>query len=110
MGQGVQGVAVGPAQEPQDLTEAQAAQLGRFRRSRGGIWQAYEMKEQFRAIPAGDLSRDDAGQLLERGCARASGRDWRRSWGGEASAVRTVREYPLTFRDASTGESEGYDG
>lgn len=57
---------------PEDLTEAQAAQLGRIRRSRGGIWRAYEMKEQFRAILAGDLSRDEAGVLLDRWCARAS--------------------------------------
>ena len=30
------------------------------------------MKEQFRAILAGDLSRDEAGELLDRWCARAS--------------------------------------
>jgi transposase len=57
---------------PEDLTEVQAAQLGRIRRSRGGIWRAYEMKEQFRAILAGDLSRDDAAVLLDRWCARSS--------------------------------------
>jgi len=53
---------------PEDLTEAQAAQLTRIRRSGGGIARAYEIKEQFRAILAGDLSRE----LLDRWCARAS--------------------------------------
>jgi transposase len=45
---------------PEDLTEAQAAQLGRIRRNRGGIWRAYDMKEQFWAIFAGDLTREEA--------------------------------------------------
>lgn len=56
---------------PEDLTEAQAAQLARIRRNRGGIWRAYEMKEQFRAILAGDLDRVQAAGLLDRWCARA---------------------------------------
>ncbi len=56
---------------PEDLTEAQAVQLGRIRRSRGGIWRAYEMKEQFRAILAGDLTRDQTAVLLDRWCTRA---------------------------------------
>ncbi len=57
---------------PEDLTDAQAAQLARIRRSRGGIWRAYEMKEQFRAILAGDLTRDETAQRLDRWCRRAS--------------------------------------
>jgi transposase len=56
---------------PEDLTETQAAQLARIRRNRGGIWRAYEMKEQFRAILAGDLTRQEAARLLDRWCARA---------------------------------------
>ncbi len=56
---------------PEDLTDRQADQLARIRRNRGGIWRAYEMKEQFRAILAGDLTRDDAAALLDRWCARA---------------------------------------
>ena len=56
---------------PEDLTVAQGAQLARIRRNRGGMWRAYEMKEQFRAILAGDLSRDQAAELLDRWCARA---------------------------------------
>jgi transposase len=56
---------------PEDLTDTQASQLARIRRNRGGIWRAYEMKEQFRAIFAGDLTRADAAVLLDRWCARA---------------------------------------
>ena len=56
---------------PEDLTDRQADQLERIRRNRGGIWRAYEMKEQFRAIFAGDLTRDEAAVLLDRWCARA---------------------------------------
>jgi transposase len=56
---------------PEDLTDRQADQLARIRRNRGGIWRAYEMKEQYRAIFAGDLDRDQAGELLDRWCARA---------------------------------------
>ena len=57
---------------PEDLTETQASQLARIRRNRGGIWRAYEMKEQFRAILAGDLSREQAAVLLDRWCARGA--------------------------------------
>jgi len=56
---------------PDDLTDRQADQLARIRRNRGGIWRAYEMKEQFRAIFAGDLTRNQAATLLDRWCARA---------------------------------------
>jgi transposase len=56
---------------PEDLTDTQADQLARIRRNRGGIWRAYEMKEQLRAIFAGDLTRDQASELLDRWCARA---------------------------------------
>ncbi|HVL02910.1 MAG TPA: transposase, partial [Acidimicrobiales bacterium] len=58
---------------PEDLTDRQAGQLARIRRTRGGIWRAYEMKEQLRAIVAGgDLTRDEAHGQLERWCRRAS--------------------------------------
>jgi len=56
---------------PEDLTERQADQLTRIRRKRGGIWRAYEMKERYRAIFAGDLTRDEAAERLDRWCARA---------------------------------------
>jgi transposase len=57
--------------KPEDLTEAQADQLARIKRCRGSIWRAYEMKEQFRAIFAEDLTRHQAAVLLDRWCARA---------------------------------------
>lgn len=56
---------------PEDLTATQAEQLAKIRRNRGGIWRAYDMKEQFRAIFAGDITRDQAAVLLDRWCARA---------------------------------------
>ena len=56
---------------PEDLTDRQAAQLAKIKRNRGGIWRAYEMKEQFRAIFAGDLDAAHATELLDRWIARA---------------------------------------
>ena len=56
---------------PADLTDRQAAQLERIRRTRGGIWRAYEMKEQFRAIFAAGVDPVDAIAQLDRWCARA---------------------------------------
>lgn len=56
---------------PEDLTDRQAEQLAKIKRTRGGIWRAYEMKEQFRAIFAGDLEPSDAITLLDRWCTRA---------------------------------------
>ena len=56
---------------PDDLTAGQQTKLAAIRRTRGGIWRAYEMKEQFRAIFAGDLTRTEASVLLDRWCARA---------------------------------------
>ncbi len=56
---------------PEDLTDTQAAQLASIRRTRGGIWRAYEMKEQFRAIFDGDLDATQAIEMLDRWCARA---------------------------------------
>jgi transposase len=73
---------------PEDLTETQAAQLARIRRNRGGMWRAYEMKEQFRAIFAGDLGRDEAGELLDRWCARAQ----RSRLAPFVKVARTMRE------------------
>ena len=56
---------------PGDLTDTQAATLADIRRVGGATWRAYEMKEAFRAIFAGDLDRDTAGEALDRWCARA---------------------------------------
>ena len=57
---------------PEDLTDTQAAQLAKIRRNRGGMWRAYEMKEQFRAVFAGDLPPSEAAVLLDRWISRAS--------------------------------------
>lgn len=73
---------------PQDLTDTQAAQLARIRRTRGGIWRAYEMKEQFRAIFAGGLQPDDAIASLDRWCARAQ----RSRLPAFVKVARTMRE------------------
>ncbi len=73
---------------PEDLTDRQADQLARIRRNRGGIWRAYEMKEQFRAIFAGDLDRAEAGVRLDRWCARAQ----RSRLAPFIKAARTMRQ------------------
>jgi transposase len=73
---------------PEDLTERQAAQLERIRRTRGGIWRAYEMKEQFRAVFAGDLDPATAVELLDRWIARAQ----RCRLPPFVKAARTMRE------------------
>ena len=57
---------------PDDLNSKQAAQLNALKRSRGGIWRAYEMKEQFRAIFDGDLDPADAILALDAWNTRAS--------------------------------------
>lgn len=56
---------------PTDLTANQARQLAGIRRTRGGIWRAYEMKEQFRAIFAAGLEPADAIAMLDRWITRA---------------------------------------
>ena len=56
---------------PEDLTETQAAQLAKIKRTRGGVWRAYEMKEQFRAVFAGDLEPAEAIEALDRWITRA---------------------------------------
>lgn len=45
---------------PEDLTDRQAAQLAKLKWARGGIWRAYEMKEQFRAIFTAGLEPGEA--------------------------------------------------
>ncbi len=56
---------------PEDLSDEQASQLRRFRRRGGALWRAYTLKEALRAIFAGDLTGLEAGQLLDRFCAKA---------------------------------------
>jgi transposase len=93
---------------PQDLTDRQSEQLAKIRRNRGGIWRAYEMKEQFRAIFAGDLEPDDAITLLDRWCARAQ----RSRLAPFVKAARTMRErrgliVNALEHDISNGRVEG---
>jgi len=73
---------------PDDLSDRQAAQLAKIRRSRGGIWRAYEMKEQFRAVFAGDLEPQAAIELLDRWITRAS----RSRLAPFVKAAKTMRE------------------
>ena len=73
---------------PGDLTDTQAAQLAKLKRNRGGIWRAYEMKEQFRAVFAGDLEPAEATALLDRWIARAS----RSRLDPFVKAARTMRD------------------
>jgi hypothetical protein len=56
---------------PEDLTDTQAAQLAKMKRSRGGIWWAYEMKEQFRTIFGAGLEPAASIALLDRWITRA---------------------------------------
>ena len=73
---------------PGDLTDTQATQLAALKRSRGGIWRAYEMKEQFRAIFAGDLERHQAAAMLDAWCNRAQ----RSRLEPFIKAARTIRQ------------------
>jgi transposase len=56
---------------PGDLTATQTVQLAKIRRNRGGIWRAYEMKEQYRAIFTTGLEPADAITMLDRWISRA---------------------------------------
>ena len=57
---------------PADLNDDRAATLRKLKRRGGDLWLAYMLKEAVRAVVAGDLSRDEVGQLLDRFCSRAS--------------------------------------
>ena len=93
---------------PDDLTDDQQTKLDSIRRTRGGIWRAYEMKEQFRAIFDGDLDPADAILLLDHWIARAQ----RCRLAPFVKAARTMRERrplivnALTHR-ISNGRVEG---
>lgn len=56
---------------PDTLTDRQAVTLAAIRRNGGQMWRAYTLKEALRAIFAGDLNVNDAGELLDRWCAWA---------------------------------------
>jgi transposase len=57
---------------PTDLDPGQAAVLRKLKRRGGDVWRAYTLKEAFRAIFAGDLTVEQAAQLIDRWVSRAS--------------------------------------
>jgi transposase len=57
---------------PNHLSDQQAATLRRLKRRGGQLWRAYTLKEAFRAIFAGDLTADQAEELIDRWLSRAS--------------------------------------
>ena len=67
------------------------------------------MKEQFRAILAGDLSRDEAGELLDRWCSRAQ-RSRLAPFVKVAKTMRERRELILNSVEhgISNGRVEGF--
>ena len=93
---------------PEDLTVAQAAQLAQMKRSRGGIWRAYEMKEQFRTIFTAGLEPAASIALLDRWITRAL----RSRLEPFAKAARTMRDRRGIIINAieqriSNGRAEG---
>jgi transposase len=56
---------------PEDLTDRQAESLRAIRRTGGELWRAYLLKEALRAVFDGDLTADEAEELLARWCSRA---------------------------------------
>jgi transposase len=57
---------------PTDLDHGQQAVLRKLKRRGGDVWRAYTLKEAFRAIFSGDLTTEQAGQLIDRWVSRAS--------------------------------------
>lgn len=93
---------------PEDLDDTQTAQLRDIRRRGGSVWKAYERKEAFRAIFAGDLTRDEAGVLLDRWCASAQ-RSRQPAFIKAAKTIRFRRELILNAIEhgLSNGRVEG---
>ena len=74
---------------PENLTDDQAATLRRLKRKGGGIWRAYRLKESFRAIFAGDLDADEAGELIDRWISQAQ----RSQLPAFIKAAKTIRKF-----------------
>jgi transposase len=74
---------------PANLDEGQAATLRKLRRRGGDVWRAYSLKEAFRAIFAGDLTVEQAGQLIDRWISRAS----RSRLPAFVKAAKTIRKH-----------------
>jgi transposase len=75
--------------KPTDLSDEQAATLRRLKRRGGDLWRAYSLKEAFRAIFAGDLTPDQAGELIDRWISRAS----RSLLPAFVKAAKTIRKH-----------------
>ena len=74
---------------PTDLDQGQAATLRKLKRRGGDVWRAYTLKEAFRAIFAGDLSVEQAGELIDRWISRAS----RSRLPAFVKAAKTIRKH-----------------
>ncbi len=74
---------------PENLTDDQAATLRQLRRRGGDLWRAYSLKEAFREIFAGDLNPDEAAELIDRWCSRAS----RSRLAPFVKAAKTIRKF-----------------
>lgn len=55
---------------PENLSDKQAAQLDQIRRAGGAAWRAYTHKEAVREIFSGDLTEDEASELIDRAISR----------------------------------------
>jgi transposase len=75
--------------KPTDLSDEQAATLRKLRRRGGDVWRAYSLKEAFREIFAGDLTVEQAGELIDRWISRAS----RSLLPAFVKAAKTIRKH-----------------
>ena len=74
---------------PENLTDDQATTLRQLRRRGGELWRAYSLKEAFREIFSGDLDPDQAAELIDRWCSRAS----RSRLAPFIKAAKTIRKF-----------------
>ena len=93
---------------PTDLSPDQAATLRKLKRRGGEVWRAYTLKEAFRAIFAGDLTPDQAAELIDRWISRAR-RSRLPAFVKAAKTIRTFREGLLAAirRGINNGRVEG---
>jgi transposase len=56
---------------PDDLNADQTGTLREIKKSGGALWRAYQLKESFRAVFAGDLDTHTTNTLLDRWCSKA---------------------------------------
>jgi transposase len=74
---------------PTGLNDDQAAVLRKLKRRGGDVWRAYTLKEAFREIFSGDLTPEQAGQLIDRWVSRAS----RSRLPAFVKAAKTIRKH-----------------